>query len=340
MAKINRWWVDNPREKLWLEVTRRDDIGANLKAPQANEQGEDYWSYSLIHEIEEGDLVYHYDGVAQAITARSVATGIVWTQDVVWAARGSSARSANIAPHSRPGWYLGLESFERLPTPITLDSIRNQADAVRSLTASLRLEFGEPLYFPFEISDRRPIRPMQGYLFKLPSGFRELFGVPPTPLPMPAIMSSSHQGLGDDYRTADEILTIPRVDPFAVDPALVERGVRGHAVTQNALAGYVRSLGLEPRSPRPGEPNFDVAWQCGSRIFVAEVKSLTIRNEEKQLRLGLGQVLRYADQLRTDVRAVPVLAVERCPTDSSWEQLCNNLGVMLVWPEAFAQRLS
>jgi hypothetical protein len=104
----------------------------------------------------------------------------------------------------------------------------------------------------------RPIRPMQGYLFKLPSGFLELFGVPPTPLPMPAIMSSSHQGLGDDYRTADEILTIPRVDPFAVDPALVERGVRGHAVTQNGLAGYVRSLGLEPRSPRPVEPNFDV----------------------------------------------------------------------------------
>jgi hypothetical protein len=129
MAKINRWWAGDPRENLWLEVTRRDDIGANLKAPQANERGEDYWSYSLIHEIQEGDVIYHYDGVAQAITARSVATGIVWTQDVVWAARGSSARSANITPHSRPGWYLGLEDFDRLPVPITLDSIRNRADA-------------------------------------------------------------------------------------------------------------------------------------------------------------------------------------------------------------------
>lgn len=230
------------------------------------------------------------DGVAQAITARSVATGIVWTQEVVWAARGSSARSANITPHPRPGWYLGLEGFDRLAAPITLDSIRNHAEAVRSLTTSLRLEFGEPLYFPFELSDRRPIRPMQGYLFKLPSGFLELFGVPPTP--PPAIKAGLSPVLGDDYRIADEMSTIPRGDPFAVDPALVERGVRGHAVTQNGLANYLRSLGFEPRSPRPGEPNFDVAWRCGSRIFVAEVKSLTNRNEEKQLRLGLGQVLR------------------------------------------------
>ena len=38
---------------------------------------------------------------------------------------------------------------------------------------------------------------------------------------------------------------------------------------------------------------------------------MTIRNEEKQLRLGLGQILRYADQLSTDAPAVPVLACDR-----------------------------
>src|ERR1035438_6799357 len=219
MAQINRWGAGNPRENLWLEVTRRDDIGANLKAPQTNEQGEDFWSYSLIHEIREGDVVYHYDGVAQAITARSVATGIVWAQEVVWAARGSSARSANISPHPRPGWYLGLEDFDRLPAPITLDSTRNHAGAVRSLTTSLRLEFGERLYFPFEICERRPIRPMQGYLFKLPTGFLELFGVQLTSPQVPAIKSVLPDGFGDDYRTADEILTVSGGDPFAVDPA-------------------------------------------------------------------------------------------------------------------------
>jgi len=224
--------------------------------------------------------------------------GVVWEDEVIWAARGSSARSANIAPHPRPGWYLGLQQFERLGAPITLEQIRDQANAVRALTTSLKEKFGDRLYFPFELSDRRPIRPMQGYLFKLPKAFLELFEPVSADLEVGPMQTGEvpHE-LGDDYRSADEFAVVTGRDPFAVDPALVERGVRGHALTQNALARHLRSLELEPRSPRPEEPNFDIAWRCGSRTFVAEVKSLTTRNEEKQLRLGLGQVLRYADQL-------------------------------------------
>jgi hypothetical protein len=73
-------------------------------------------------------------------------------------------------------------------------------------------------------------------------------------------------------------------------------------------------------------------------VFVGEVKSLTASNEEKQLRLGLGQVLRYAHQLGPDGDAVPVLIVERRPSDSSWEKLCVRLGVILAWPEVFDER--
>jgi hypothetical protein len=62
-------------------------------------------------------------------------------------------------------------------------------------------------------------------------------------------------------------------------------------------------------------------------------------NEEKQLRLGLGQVLRYADQLSHTGTVVPVLVAERRPTDCSWEQLCERLGVILAWPDVFAERL-
>lgn len=339
MAKIHRWWADRPVENVWLEVTRRRDIGANLKAPQANEQEETFWSYALIREVRDGDIVYHYDGVAQAITARSIATGSVWEDAVIWAARGSYARSANILPHSRPGWYLGLERFERLAAPITLDSIRDQAPALRLLTTNLKKEAGEPLYFPFEISERRPIRPMQGYLFKLPRAFVELFHVLPA-RPEISKTETPMGEIGSDYRIADELAVVAGVDPFAVDPALVERGVRGHALTQNGLASYLRSLGIEPRSPLPNEPNFDVAWRREGSIFVAEVKSLTPGNEEKQLRLGLGQVLRYAQQLAGGIPVVPVLAVERCPSDSSWEYLCKRLGVILVWPEIFAERLA
>jgi len=338
MSQIHRWWANKPAEIFWLEVTRRPDVGANLKAPQTNEQGDQFWSYSLVQEVKDSDVVYHYDGTAQAIIARSRATGTAWDGELTWVARGASARSAKMIPHVRPGWYYGLERFERLVNPVTLEALRKKEDAIRALRESLANEFGDPLYFPFEIGGRRPIRPMQGYLFKLPSAFLELMGLdlPDSAKPLAGVSDK----LGDEYRPADELAVLGERDPFSVDPALVERSVRGHAITQNGLAFYLRSQAMEPRSPRADEPNFDLAWRIGDFVFVAEVKSLTLKNEEKQLRLGLGQVLRYAHQLGHNVVVKPVLAVERRPNDHTWMQLCERLGVILVWPEVFSERLS
>lgn len=338
MPSIHRWWDGRAGETNWLEVTRRPDIGANLKAPQTNEHGAEFWSYSLLNEVHDGDFVYHYDGNVQAITARSVAVGKVWESELIWAARGLSARSAKVIPHSRPGWFLGLEHFERLSTPVTLDAIRAKADALRSIRSSLLREVGDPLYFPFELGGRRPIRPMQGYMFKLPKAFLDLFGLAGV---LPAAQRArSKQPLGEAYRQADELVAVSEAEPFAIDPALVERGVRGHAITQNLLAEYLTSVGVEPRSPRASEPNFDVAWRVGGTTFVAEVKSLTRENEEKQLRLGLGQVLRYANLMRRERPTVPALVIERPPTDLSWRHLCQELGVILAWPEVFADVLA
>lgn len=133
---------------------------------------------------------------------------------------------------------------------------------------------------------------------------------------------------------ADEDASTSARDPFEIDPNLVDRGVRGHARTQNALAGFVGGLA---RTPKPSEPQYDLAWQRDNVLYVAEVKSLTRINEERQLRLGLGQVLRYAHLLAARAtRVQPVLAVEREPSDSSWSELCNAQGVLLVWPPDFS----
>jgi hypothetical protein len=56
----------------------------------------------------------------------------------------------------------------------------------------------------------------------------------------------------------------------------------------------------------------------------------------RALRLGLGQVLRYAHLLGAKGRPVRrVIAVEREPSDASWIELCEAAGVTLVWPETF-----
>jgi hypothetical protein len=159
---------------------------------------------------------------------------------------------------------------------------------------------------------------------------REESGVDPT--------KSRTCGLGTVYRRAEVALRASDQIPFDVDPEKVERGNKGHADTQNALADFLRSEGIEPRSAAPGEPEFDVAWVCNGKTFVAEVKSITDQNEEKQLRLGLGQVLRYRQVLaagRPDV--IGVLVAERRPADPTWESLCSALGVRLVWPAGFPE---
>ena len=80
--------------------------------------------------------------------------------------------------------------------------------------------------------------------------------------------------VGTSYRRADEELSIGTFDPMGLDPAVVERGTRGHAATQNALADHLVQLGIQPRSPRPEEPSFDLAWERRDVVFVAEIKSL------------------------------------------------------------------
>lgn len=159
---------------------------------------------------------------------------------------------------------------------------------------------------------------------------------PQTPnKPQDAVEMMRQSGLGATYRQAQVSNSLASRELFSVDPALVERGLRGHADTQNELARVLSDAGIDPRSPLPGEPNFDLAWQNGETIFVAEVKSITDDNEEEQLRLGLGQVLRYRQRLATlgYRHVVAVLVPERQPRDPSWEQLCQDLGVALLWKE-------
>jgi hypothetical protein len=127
-------------------------------------------------------------------------------------------------------------------------------------------------------------------------------------------------------------------DPFEVDPDVVDRGNRAHVVTLNALASFLRQKGIEPLCPDPDEPAFDLAWELDGLLFVAEVKSVTPSNEEKQLRLGLGQVLRYRQTLQaTEGRSVIAVLVPERASTAGWLELCQALNVKLVWPGTFEE---
>jgi hypothetical protein len=344
------WWEGRPDELFWLETTDRDDSGRDLNAPQLGEEGQPHWSYDFVTLVEPGDVVVHYKSRPEmAVVGWSRVDGRPYADEVFWGAHGQASGRGPVEPYRRPGWRVGLDGPYLLPTPVTLTRLRELEPALLKVRDELRTNFGDPLYFPFAFSARRALRPTQFYLTKTPRAL--LLAVPelatvealaretaPTPV-RPAPRASS-PGLGTDYRREDEETTTSEREPFDVDPSVVDRGLQAHAKTQNALADFLSGCDVVPRSSNPGEPPFDLGWETNGMLFVAEVKSLTRRNEEKQLRLGLGQVLRYAHQLEAKGKPVrAVLSVEHEPSDGSWLELCGRLGVIVVWPGAFGQRL-
>ena len=151
---------------------------------------------------------------------------------------------------------------------------------------------------------------------------------------------TSGTDFGTDYREADETIDLRPPQAGQPDPDAVGRGWKSHASIQNSLAKFVRTLGAVPRSPQVNDPQFDLCWEKDGKLFVAEVKSTTVSNEERQLRLGLGQVLRYRHLAGLSGKKVgAVLAIERAPSDQGWENLCADLDVTLVWREVFLSRL-
>jgi hypothetical protein len=180
---MREWWTARPDEVFWLEITDRPDIGQDLKAPQKQDDGSEFWSYSLVTRTHSGDVVFHYDKNRHAIVSLSRIAGPSWQEDIVWAAHGTSARGAGIAPYRRPGWKVGLRHHTLFAMPLHLDVIRAHRIEILAIEDSLRGVFRDPLYLAFS-RYAASLRPQQGYLAKLPRKVVQLF---------PALMAEVRQ---------------------------------------------------------------------------------------------------------------------------------------------------
>lgn len=122
------------------------------------------------------------------------------------------------------------------------------------------------------------------------------------------------------------------------DPDVMERGLRAHSATQDALANLLKIQGLTPLSSFDRECNFDLAWRfADGSVGVAEVKSNTAMNEAFQIRHGLGQVLDYGYRMR-DRGFTPqlFLVLEQEPKQQGhWMTLCATAAVTLTWAPKF-----
>jgi hypothetical protein len=332
---INAWWSADPRQRFWLEITDRHDIGVDLHCPRRGSDGKRSSGFSLIWWVNPGDIVFHYSLTQDGIMSWSRAAGPVTEAPTIWRPHRSATRRRIQQPVPQPGWWLDLDGPFLLAQPLPGTELTRRQEEIRNVLRELEGRHRGSLYFPFFWWGGRQLRPMQYYLNKLPTELVAIFPELAQALQQPPGPSEPQARpglLGTDYRPAQVGAAAGARQPFTTDPAIVERGLRGHADTQNELARVLREAGLPPRSRLPHEPNFDLAWQAADTAFVAEIKSITDDNEEEQLRLGLGQVLWYRHRLQRMgyPKVVAVLVPERPPSDPSWADLCHDLRVVLL----------
>ncbi|MFE5600712.1 hypothetical protein ACFQ8O_16195 [Streptomyces coelicoflavus] len=125
---------------------------------------------------------------------------------------------------------------------------------------------------------------------------------------------------------------------LTLDLNRLDKATATHEATVGALLAYLSGQGIDVHTHAPGAPAFDAGWSRGGDVFIAEVKSLTGAREDQQIRLGIGQVLDYAYQLRAahpDRRLHPVLVLEKRPVDPRWSSLARSAGIGLTWAPGF-----
>lgn len=177
---INEWWAADPSQRFWMEITDRDDVGADLFAPVVNGSGRPYWGYELITYVQPGDVVLHWHKTLAGepgIVGWSQATGAYEDTDISWQAHGTVGRaSGTLVP--RPAWRMPLMNYMPLANPVLISQVRALDAPLRRAQAKLEERYSDgAIYFPFQFSDKRELRAQQTYFVKVPVDVLEILSL-------------------------------------------------------------------------------------------------------------------------------------------------------------------
>lgn len=299
---VNKWWRHDPTERYWLEITNREDIGTNLLAPQVNDRGEEYWSYALVREVRPGDLVLHWDkNHGPGVVGYSHVRGEAFASTITWQSRGSYGRQRNASGPER-AWEAPLGGYRLLKQPVTQARLRAIESTIRSQRDHLMDNVDGPIYFPFALSDTRPLRAAQGYLTKLPrvlvEELPELLELRQTAIsepneseaPGPSSLSSSKQTRSTGYGRQHDVKRRQAVERYAMELVL----------------SHYRSLGYDVEDVGDRSPWDITARKNGSETHI-EVKGSTTTREAIDLTEG---EVRHAEGASTFLIVVDQIEID------------------------------
>jgi hypothetical protein len=335
--KSELWWREETAQRIWIEITRRpnDDIGSDIR--HNTEQVR-----LLLKIAKKGDRVIHWD------SKRGCFTGVSTIRD---------SKPRKIGADTG----VLLSNFIQFPRAIlTLEQIRIQWRLIKKIHDDELIQ-GHSLYFPlipYGPNKWKSLRPRLAYLAIAPPGLVDVFaaiykqeadprlsptwesyGLPTKSLPS---ITKPKEKPVPKYVKANEKQRNVAANWLTSNEALVKSTAK-HNKLQNSLSTWLTKNGYEPDSTRAMDKLIvDIKWRKANIVCVCEVKTLGAE-ESNQLRLGLGQVLSYRfetkriENLERKTLVKAVLAIDKKPAKNSklWEDLCQELDVLLIWPGQF-----
>jgi len=298
---INTWWNDDSSERYWVEITDRPDLGEDLHTPTRTTAGGSTPGYELINFIKPGDVVFHWQNGREggkALVGWSIASGEVEDSTIEWQAHGTSGRAA-APPPPRPAWLMPLVDYTPLERPITYDDVLRLEPEIRAVEAALRGRVSGPLYFPFALSDKRPIRTAQNYLAKWPRSLAESLGV--------AGVGAELSPVPDDPQKPNPIKTRRRGQGYISD-SRVRRAIERRAVDVAIKWYELRDYQVEYTGDN--KP-YDLVVSRADEIRRVEVKGTTTEGETVELTYG--EVDNAEDFTPVDLFLVYGITFERLP---------------------------
>jgi hypothetical protein len=320
------WWETDPGERFWCEITGRDDIGADLKAPQTKENGQAYWSYALLNEIKPGEVVFHYSTPKNAFVGVSIAAGRVEERPIVWTPQGATGRAKHEERGARPGWWVPLREFHRAERPLSLEALQSPEHQawLREWIARAQEQHGAT-YAPIQPYPGR-LRAAQGYVTKMPKAFVERFE------PLRALVAS----LGPSARPSEARSPKPEQDaefspkpdtPYTASvPARIEVRSRDHEALVRFAGERLRARRIKVSTPHPIDLRIDAPLKV-----LLEAK-LVDGDPRFAIRHAVGQLLEYGYFVGPEDARLGVLLDKPVGSDLV-RYVEDHLGLLLFWKD-------
>lgn len=175
LVALNSWWISEPEQRYWMQITDRVDLDGPLLSPKLERLT---WGYDLVSQVQPGDRVLHWwtgGGPPGLVGWSEVQEHAKVIPEYTWMPRHGEERTST-------GWSAELGQLHRFPSPVTAAQLLPILDQIVAVDDALGAQHQGTLYFPLtryganRPRDRHEVRAAQAYFVKFPA---ELFDVIP-----------------------------------------------------------------------------------------------------------------------------------------------------------------